>query len=138
MSDSNHDPCAVPVLSSCLVCTPFLQMAPVRVCHLSSASLHGSATLHGSARIYRHRPNTTPAAEVGFHGRDVDQIIRDLLDNAVMLVKSKLRRQQTEEVARAVEDRILEALVGSGPGTQAATRVWLRVSVDGPEHLLLY
>jgi ATP-dependent HslUV protease ATP-binding subunit HslU len=62
-------------------------------------------------------------AEVGFHGRDVDQIIRDLLDNAVMLVKSKLRRQQTEEVARAVEDRILEALVGSGPGTQASTRV---------------
>ncbi len=53
----------------------------------------------------------------------MDQIIRDLLDNAVMLVKSKLRRQQTEEVARAVEDRILEALVGSGPGTQAATRV---------------
>ena len=63
------------------------------------------------------------SAEVGFHGRDVDQIIRDLLDNAVMLVKSKLRRQQTEEVARAVEDRILEALVGSGPGTQASTRV---------------
>ena len=60
----------------------------------------------------------------------MDQIIRDLLDNAVMLVKSKLRRQQTEEVARAVEDRILEALVGSGPGTQASTRVrelgWVR------------
>ncbi len=65
---------------------------------------------------------------MGFHGRDVDQIIRDLLDNAVMLVKGKLRRQQTEEVARAVEDRILEALVGSGPGTQAATRVCRLVS----------
>ena len=33
----------------------------------------------------------TKFTEVGFHGRDVDQIIRDLVDNAVTLMKQKQR-----------------------------------------------
>ena len=36
----------------------------------------------------------TKFTEVGFHGRDVDQIIRDLVDNAIVLVRAKLRRAQ--------------------------------------------
>ncbi|CAD7698471.1 unnamed protein product [Ostreobium quekettii] len=54
----------------------------------------------------------TKFTEVGFHGRDVDQIIRDLVDNAVVLMKSKLRQKLSAEVAKSVEDRILEKLVG--------------------------
>ena len=65
----------------------------------------------------------TKFTEVGFHGRDVDQIIRDLVDNAISLVKAKLRRAQAVAIAVAVEDRILDAIVGSGPGSQLQTRV---------------
>ncbi len=35
----------------------------------------------------------TKYTEVGFHGRDVDQIIRDLLDNAMVMVKLRMRTQ---------------------------------------------
>lgn len=35
----------------------------------------------------------TKYTEVGFHGRDVDQIIRDLLDNAMVMVKQRMRTQ---------------------------------------------
>jgi ATP-dependent protease HslVU (ClpYQ) ATPase subunit len=39
----------------------------------------------------------TKFTEVGFHGRDVDQIIRDLVDAAIILTRTKLRlRMQTE------------------------------------------
>lgn len=54
----------------------------------------------------------TKFTEVGFHGRDVDQIIRDLVDNAVMLMRQNLRIKMMKEIERAVEDRILEKLVG--------------------------
>lgn len=32
----------------------------------------------------------TKFTEVGFHGRDVDQIIRDLVDNAILLQRQKV------------------------------------------------
>ena len=35
----------------------------------------------------------TKFTEVGFHGRDVDQIIRDLVDNALIMTKAKLQRK---------------------------------------------
>ena len=65
----------------------------------------------------------TKFTEVGFHGRDVDQIIRDLVDNAIVLVRAKLRRVQAIAIAEAVEGRILDALVGSGPAANPHTRV---------------
>lgn len=56
----------------------------------------------------------TKFTEVGYHGRDVDQIIRDLMDVAILLVK----KQKTEELKSTalvlVEDRILDLLTG-GP-----------------------
>ena len=35
----------------------------------------------------------TKFTEVGFHGRDVDQIIRDLVDNSLLLTKQKLQKK---------------------------------------------
>ena len=35
----------------------------------------------------------TKFTEIGFHGRDVDQIIRDLVDNAMQMTKQKLQRK---------------------------------------------
>jgi len=54
----------------------------------------------------------TKFTEVGFHGRDVDQIIRDLVDNAIIMVKHRMRREQQVAINRAVEDRLVAALVG--------------------------
>jgi ATP-dependent HslUV protease ATP-binding subunit HslU len=58
--------------------------------------------------------------EVGFHGRDVDQIIRDLVENAILLVKQKQRKRLRTEIERLVEDRILDEL--TGPAARESTR----------------
>jgi hypothetical protein len=38
-----------------------------------------------------HQVEATKFTEVGFHGRDVDQIIRDLVDSAITLQRAKMR-----------------------------------------------
>lgn len=60
----------------------------------------------------------TKFTEVGFHGRDVDQIIRDLVDIGVNLTRAKLRRKYAAEVKVAVENTILKALVGKPAGKE--------------------
>lgn len=54
----------------------------------------------------------TKFTEVGFHGRDVDQIIRDLVDNSLLLTKQKLQKKLKEQIDEIVENKILEALCG--------------------------
>jgi ATP-dependent HslUV protease ATP-binding subunit HslU len=54
----------------------------------------------------------TKFTEVGFHGRDVDQIIRDLLDISITLTKKLRTEKLKDEVQQKVEDRILDTLVG--------------------------
>ena len=63
----------------------------------------------------------TKFTEVGFHGRDVDQIIRDLMDNAVTMVRQRQRHTRKAEIEAAVEKRILDALYGAA--AEARTRV---------------
>jgi len=55
----------------------------------------------------------TKFTEVGFHGRDVDQIIRDLLDVSIQMTKKRVREQRKEQVEQIVEERILDILLGS-------------------------
>ena len=66
----------------------------------------------------------TKFTEVGFHGRDVDQIIRDLVDNAILMVRQRMRRDHKVAIDRAVEDRLVAALVGehANAETRAAFR----------------
>ena len=53
----------------------------------------------------------TKFTEVGFHGRDVDQIIRDLVDNAMVMTKQKLQRILRAKIAAAIEQRIIDKLM---------------------------
>lgn len=62
----------------------------------------------------------TKFTEVGFHGRDVDQIIRDLVDNAIIMMKQKMRQRQKANIEAAVEDRIITAIIGEH--AEAASR----------------
>lgn len=61
----------------------------------------------------------TKFTEVGFHGRDVDQIIRDLVDNAILLQRQKLRTRIMKEVEQEVEDHILDNFLGPSEKTQS-------------------
>lgn len=54
----------------------------------------------------------TKFTEVGYVGRDVEQIIRDLVENAMVLVRTKRRQDVHAEAEANVEEIILEALIG--------------------------
>src|SRR5512142_1669495 len=55
----------------------------------------------------------TKFTEVGYVGRDVEQIVRDLLEVAIAQVQEKRRRDVEAQAEARAEDRILDALVGS-------------------------
>lgn len=63
----------------------------------------------------------TKFTEVGFHGRDVDQIIRDLVDNAILLQRQKMRTKIMKEVEQEVEDRLLDIFLGPSETTQSSS-----------------
>ena len=54
----------------------------------------------------------TKFTEVGYHGRDVDQIVRDLMDASMALTKKRQMEKLREEAKLLVEERILDILVG--------------------------
>lgn len=62
----------------------------------------------------------TKFTEVGYVGRDVDQIMRDLVESALVMVREKRRSGVKARAEGQAEERILDALVG--PGSQPATR----------------
>jgi ATP-dependent HslUV protease ATP-binding subunit HslU len=60
----------------------------------------------------------TRFTEVGFHGRDVDQIIKDLVDVAIRQQKGILEDELRPEVQEDVNKQILTALLGNMDGTE--------------------
>ena len=56
----------------------------------------------------------TKFTEVGYVGRDVEQIIRDLLEIAVHMTRERMRKMVTAKAELAAEDRVITALVGEG------------------------
>ncbi len=70
----------------------------------------------------------TKFTEVGYVGRDVDQIMRDLVEAALIMVRDQKRTGVRAKAEAAAEDRILDALVGpgSGPATRDSFRKKLR------------
>jgi ATP-dependent HslUV protease ATP-binding subunit HslU len=62
----------------------------------------------------------TKFTEVGYVGRDVEQMIRDLVEVGIGLVKERKRKAVQARAHVQAEDRVLDALVG--PSASAATR----------------
>ncbi len=54
----------------------------------------------------------TKFTEVGYVGKDVEQIIRDLIEISIALVKEKKRKEVLAKAQLAAEERVLEVLVG--------------------------
>lgn len=73
----------------------------------------------------------TKFTEVGFHGRDVDQIIRDLVEASIALTRKRKAEEFRAEAKRLVETRILDTLTGlnAAQATQSSFREMLRKGV---------
>ncbi|QJP15497.1 ATP-dependent protease ATPase subunit HslU [Starkeya sp. ORNL1] len=70
----------------------------------------------------------TKFTEVGYVGRDVEQIVRDLVEIGIGLVRDAKRKDVEARAHLAAEERVLDALVGStaSPGTRESFRKKLR------------
>jgi ATP-dependent HslUV protease ATP-binding subunit HslU len=65
------------------------------------------ATLTGAPFI---KAEATKFTEVGYYGRDVESIVRELVDAAITLVRENERAEVEEEAARRAEERLLDLL----------------------------
>ena len=70
----------------------------------------------------------TKFTEVGYVGRDVEQIVRDLVEIAINQTRERRRKDVEAKAHLAAEDRVVDALTGPGasPGTKDAFRRKLR------------
>ena len=55
----------------------------------------------------------TRFTEVGYVGRDVEQIVRDLIEIAISMEKVKKRKEVRAQAQKLAEDRVLDAMVGA-------------------------
>jgi ATP-dependent HslUV protease ATP-binding subunit HslU len=60
----------------------------------------------------------TKFTEVGYVGRDVEQIVRDLVEVAILMTRERLRKQVTAKAEINAEERLLDALVGETAGAE--------------------
>ncbi len=70
----------------------------------------------------------TKFTEVGYVGKDVESIIRDLVEISIHMVREKMRRSVTAQAELYAENRVLDALVGdtASEGTRESFRQKLR------------
>jgi ATP-dependent HslUV protease ATP-binding subunit HslU len=60
----------------------------------------------------------TKFTEVGYVGRDVEQIVRDLVDSAILMVREDMRERVKAAAHAAAEERVIAALAGDGARDQ--------------------
>src|SRR5580765_5162675 len=81
----------------------------------------------GKTEIARRLANLTGApfikveatkyTEVGYHGRDVESMIRDLLDSAITMVRDEMTEAVKTSAEQNVEERLLELLLPEPEGS---------------------
>ena len=73
----------------------------------------------------------TKFTEVGYVGRDVEQIIRDLVDSAIAMTRELMREDVKTNARAAAEERVIEAI--AGPDARDATREMFRKKLRSGE-----
>ena len=70
----------------------------------------------------------TKFTEVGYVGRDVEQIVRDLVEISIAMVRQQKRKEVTAKAQLSAEERVLDALVGNNASesTRQSFRLKLR------------
>ncbi|MCC6008135.1 MAG: ATP-dependent protease ATPase subunit HslU [Rhodobacteraceae bacterium] len=66
----------------------------------------------------------TKFTEVGYVGRDVDSIIRDLLEQSIVMTREAMREEVQARAHAAAEERVIDAL--AGPDSREGTREMFR------------
>src|SRR5690606_37702384 len=61
----------------------------------------------------------TKFTEVGYVGRDVESIVRDLVEVALHMTRERLRREVQAKAEIAAENRVIDALVGESAGRES-------------------
>jgi len=79
----------------------------------------------------------TKFTEVGYVGRDVEQIVRDLVEIARQMVRERLRGEVAAKAEQHAEERVLDALVGANASaeTRQKFRVMLREGKLGDKEI---
>lgn len=79
----------------------------------------------------------TKFTEVGYVGRDVEQIVRDLVEVGIGLIRAARRKEVQAKAEMAAEERVLDALVGAtaSPGTRDSFRKRLRAGELGDKEI---
>jgi len=79
----------------------------------------------------------TKFTEVGYVGRDVDQIVRDLVEVGITMTRERLRKSVVAKAELAAEERVLDALVGTSasPETRQKFRKLLREGALGDREI---
>src|ERR1700709_1355680 len=70
--------------------------------------------LAGLVRAPFIKVEATKYTEVGYHGRDVESMVRDLLDVSIDLVRREMHETVKDSAGTAVEDRLIDLLLPSG------------------------
>lgn len=70
----------------------------------------------------------TKFTEVGYVGRDVEQIIRDLMDNAIAMTRETMREDVKTKAHQLAEERVIEAIAGTD--AREATREMFRKKLN--------
>lgn len=66
----------------------------------------------------------TKFTEVGYVGRDVDSIIRDLVETGVAQMRDKMRKEVEKKAVHAAEERIINALVGESSSDETKAKFY--------------
>lgn len=79
----------------------------------------------------------TKYTEVGYYGRDVESIIRDLVESAINIVSDSMRKDVEEEAVQRVEDRLLDLLLKEPdtPTSDTAAPTFPNDDETEPRHL---
>jgi ATP-dependent HslUV protease ATP-binding subunit HslU len=64
----------------------------------------------------------TKFTEVGYVGRDVEQIVRDLVEISLSMTRERMRKEVSARAELAAEERVLDALVGENAGAETRTK----------------
>jgi len=64
----------------------------------------------------------TKFTEVGYVGRDVEQIIRDLVEVSIKMVRERMSKDVNPRATKAAEERVLDALVGESATPETRTK----------------
>jgi len=73
----------------------------------------------------------TKFTEVGYVGRDVEQIIRDLVDSSIAMTRDHMREDVRARAKEAAEERVIEAIAGAD--ARDATREMFRKKLRSGE-----